>query len=293
MALIDGREFAQEELLHSAGIVLNAYYKAPLVTSRLEQKAMIVYGEEMAPMFELIEVIQGKMGIDATKAAFFPLYLDYICYKRAMENGYPPIMLILGANLAKADLGWDCGACGFPTCAEFLKYCKDHAGLGRIGVGPSCAWKSVDFGIACDYACAAAWELNIENRIQGTFGLVASLLGYLDDSTATLALPIGPPKEFWWYNRPVMTEVMGDYDQLMQFYRNNYTLHYQMFSSDIRPSVKSDGPWWEKEREFVSVGPDKAYTDYQKQVRAIFVEALGEVKPKVDALKKKIAAKQK
>lgn len=288
MGLKDGREFAQEKLLNAAGLVLNAYFKAPLITSRLSQKAVVVYGEEMMPMFDLIETIQAKMGIEATKNAFFPLYLDYVCYKRAMEEGYPPVVLILGANLSKADLGWNCGACGFSTCGEFAKYFKEHGGFGRLGTGPSCAWKMVDYGIACDYACAAAWELNIENRIQATFGLVAELLGYIDNVTATLALPIGPPKEFWWYNRPVMEEVMGSDEQIVQFYRNNYTVHFQMFSSDLRPPVKNDGPWWEKEREFTRIGPDKDYTDFQKKVTEIFGEAVAEVRPKVEAIKQRL-----
>ena len=84
-----------------------------------------------------------------------------------------------------------------------------------------------------------------------------------------------------------MQDLTG-FDELMQFYRNNYTMHFQVFSTDLRPVVKNDGAWWEKEGEYVSIGQDKEYTEFQKELQGIMLEAVGEVRPKVESMKQKI-----
>ena len=284
MSLIEGRALARERLLDAAGHVLHAYYKAPQVTGRLKQKAVLVDGDDFAPMLEFLERLQEKLGSEAMKDTFFPMYVDYMCFKTAIERGQPPVVLVLGADLGAADLAWDCGACGFGRCAEFNRYKKEHGGLGRLGVGPSCAWKSFDYGMACDYACAAAGQLNVENRILGTFGLVSFALGYLDGVTATVALALGPAVELWWYNRPSLAE-WRDRGQIGEMLRRNYAVHHQMFSSDLRPSVKNDGAWWEKDPEYVRVETDKEYSDYQARLQGMLMETVLEVRPKVDAIK--------
>lgn len=293
MTMMDGRAFAQEKLLDNAALVLNAYYKAPLTTSRLNQKAMIVSGEELTPLLDVIDVLAEKVGgHEATQNIFAPLYMDYLAYKVAVEQGESPVLLLLGADLARADLGWDCGACGFPSCAEFTKYFKKHGGMGRMVVGPSCAWKALDWGIACDYACAAAWELNMENRIEGTYGLLAYALGYLDDVTAVMALPLGPVREFWYYNRPTMEKVITPEAQ-QNLLRNNIAVHWVMFAADLKPPMKGQGDWWARPTEYANVGPDPEYTEFQQKNAGLMLEAVMEVRPRVEEMKKKWKSKPK
>ena len=287
MGMIDGKHYAQERLLDVAGHVLHAYFKCPQTTGRLNQQAVIVHGDDLLPMLEFVEKLEEKLGGDAAKDTFFPLYVDYMCFKTAIEEGCPPVVLVLGADLGKAELCWDCGACGFTTCAEFNKYKTEHGGLGRLGTGPVCAWKNFDYGMVCDYACAAAWEHNVENRILGTFGMVSFALGYLDDVSTALTLSLGPPKELWWYSRPSLAK-WRDYEHINEHLRKNYAFHYQMFSSDLRPPIKKDGPWWEKEREFVNIEPDPKYSEYQEQLMAAIMETVVEVRPKVEQGKERM-----
>lgn len=288
MALIDGKRFADERLLDAAGHILHAYYKAPLVTGRLNQQAVIICGEELAPMLELIEKMDEKLK-GAAKELFFPLYVDYMCLKVAIDQGYSPVLISLGADCMKADLGWDCGACGFPTCAEYIKHCKVCGGLGTMVAGPSCAWKSFDYGIASDYACAAAGDLNVENRILGTFGLISTVLGYLEGASVNLALALGPQTEMWWYSRPSMAKWL-DSETLNGMLRRNYTFHFQMFSTKIRPQVKKDGAWWSDDPEFsLGVAPDENYSEGQAKIQAAMMESILEVQPKVEKFKEKMA----
>jgi uncharacterized ferredoxin-like protein len=287
MAMIDGKKFSQDRLLDVAGHVLHAYFKAPQTTVRSEKKAMVVHGQEVKPILEFVEKLEEKLGTEAVKNAFLPLYVDYQCMKVAADNGFPPVIILLGADLAKADLGWNCGSCGFPTCGEFTKYKKKHGGMGRHSAGPSCSWKTLDYGISCDYACAAAWELNVDNRILGSLGFICSALGYLDDVSITLALILGPPEELWWYSRPSMKN-WSTPEQHKNLLRNNYTFHYQMFSTDLRPQVKKEGPWWEGEEELVTIGPDKEYGGLKGKVGSVIEETIVALRPKVQELKSKM-----
>jgi hypothetical protein len=65
----------------------------------------------------------------------------------------------------------------------------------------------------------------------------------------------------------------------------SYLPDFPMFSSDLRPQVKSDGPWWKKEKECVSIGADEEYSDCQKQLFAVMMETAMEVRPKVKEIK--------
>ncbi|MBI5015570.1 MAG: hypothetical protein HZB55_08755 [Deltaproteobacteria bacterium] len=284
MALMDGKAFADERLVDAAGHVLHAYYKAPLVTGKVEHKAVVITGEHLDPVIEFVDRMDKKLD-GAAKDLFFPLYVDHMCLKVARDEGYSPVVVALGADYTKADLGWDCGACGFSTSRDYLKYSGENKGMGALCAGPSCAWKALDHGIAVDYACAAAHELNVENRILSTIGLVTMLLGYLDGVSATWALALGPQVETWWYSRPSLAKWL-DPQMLQGMLHKNYANHFQMFSTKLRPRVKKDGPWWEEKPEYVlGIGPDEEYGTYQQQVLGALMESVGELRPKVQALR--------
>lgn len=293
MTMIDGRRHAHEGLLGVASQVLHAYYKAPQCTSRTKLQSMVVSGGELEPMVELVGALEDSLGREGAASVFFPLYMDYLCYKEALQRDDPPVVLILGANLMHSELGWDCGACGFKSCAEFNRFSKESGGMGLFGGGPSCAWKTIDFCIAVDYACAAAHQLNIENRVQATFGAVAYLLGYLEHASMVLTLPLGPIAELWYYNRPSMTR-LATYQEWVKLMRQNYTLMFQMFSSNRHPWVKDDGPWWQKEhtdRDVVGVKKDEGLEATLYEARGKLMEVAIGMREKVQGIKQKKGSK--
>ena len=101
---------------------------------------------------------------------------------------------------------------------------------------------------------------------------------------ATVALALGPAVELWWYNRPSLAQWRDD-EHISEIFRKNYAMHYQMFSSDLRPAVKQDGAWWEKDPEYVRVETDEEYSEYQARIQGMLMETVLEVRPKVDAMK--------
>jgi hypothetical protein len=65
-----------------------------------------------------------------------------------------------------------------------------------------------------------------------------------------------------------------------------------MFAGDLRPPMKGEGKWWERPPEYGSVGPDPEYTEFQQKNAGLMLEAVMEVRPKVEAMKKKSQSKK-
>jgi uncharacterized ferredoxin-like protein len=78
------------------------------------------------------------------------------------------VVLLVGIEKANV-LGLDCGACGYPDCKTFQKQKKK---AGEF-VGPTCAYRLLDMGIALGSAVKTASMLNVDNRIMYRIGVVA------------------------------------------------------------------------------------------------------------------------
>ncbi len=293
--MMDGRKFAAQGIEDAARQVLQAFYKAPQTTSRVKLQSLVLTPQDMAPMMEIVEALEKALGKESVANLFMPIYMDYMCYRDLREAGEEFRLLVLGADLTKSELGWDCGACGFPSCADFNAHSKGAGGMGKVGGGPSCVWKTMDYAIAVDYACAAAWQMNLENRIQGTFGGLAYLLGYLDDCSMVLTLPLVPVRELWFYNRPSMPK-LASWQEISAFMRANYSIMFQMFSSNANPPIKDDGPWWEKPefaRDMSTVFHSASLENLKLETGGKLLETVIEVRMKVQEMKeKKLADKE-
>ncbi len=85
--------------------------------------------------------------------------------------------------------GYDCGACGFPTCKEFVK--TRQARAKEMGyAGPHCAMRLMDVGAALASAAKSASILSIDNRVQQRVGATARALGYID-AEVVMGIPLG------------------------------------------------------------------------------------------------------
>jgi uncharacterized ferredoxin-like protein len=81
---------------------------------------------------------------------------------------------------------YDCGACGYATCAEFLHATKplrdDSAELEFAG--PSCNLRDIDLGIAIGSAAKTAAIHSIDCRCQTRIAVAARKLGVIDADIA-------------------------------------------------------------------------------------------------------------
>ncbi|MBF0583383.1 MAG: hypothetical protein HQL80_04010 [Magnetococcales bacterium] len=96
---------------------------------------------------------------------------------------------------------YDCGGCGFPTCAEFTR--QRQAQVKEMGYsGPHCIMRMMDMGAALVSAAKTAGLLNIDNRIQQRVGAAAQNLGLID-AEVVMGIPIGVFGKNIFYDRPV------------------------------------------------------------------------------------------
>jgi len=115
--------------------------------------------------------------------------------------------LIETTRCLKCDqMGFDCGACGFKTCREAVINCQNRLNetggepWGWLMKGPSCIWRLVELGIAMDWSAAAVHRYNVESRVAMVPGTAFLRMGYMEDCTLVVVVPIGPCKERWYFN---------------------------------------------------------------------------------------------
>ncbi len=246
--IIDGEKFAHEKLLDVAASCIHAIHKAPQVSGRVKVKTMILTGKILEFMFDA-QMILGRV------AAFN--ILSAASWQRAYYANEPPVLLLIGAeNIARSELNWDCGACGFKRCRDLNRYHAQRKDEERSAVakimmpGPVCMWKLFDFGIMCDWACAACWQENVTNRIEAASGMCAKAIGFLEDCDVVYGLPIGPMRDMFWYSREFISEMM-DHDMWMEHAQINYPVHWAVFPGHGRPTIKHSQKWWQGQRERV------------------------------------------
>ena len=300
MPIIDSRKLAQEGLLEAAKLAVLSLHKAPQITGRTDIKAVVVTGDAFKPLMGVMEEIEALGFEGMMKFPFMPLFLDYFCYKTAIEEGWNPVAIILGAELTVSQSGWDCGACGFPSCAAFNKYARKHKSpgpiLGRgLGMGPSCAMKMLDLSIACDYVTATLHNLNVETRAQGTFAILAQGLEYIPETSCCIVNPVGPIAELFWYSRRPMGGMIpipasGEipdmvYQMGLTFLRERHPDAWEALPALTHPWIKGHGKWWERSKEYVKIESDPQIEKDAEDLTKIFLQAIDKRKAEVKKLR--------
>ncbi|HSW63941.1 MAG TPA: DUF2148 domain-containing protein [Dissulfurispiraceae bacterium] len=103
-----------------------------------------------------------------------------------IENAQAVVLV----GLAKpVTAGYDCGACGYPTCAEFAKN-RTLTDKGMGYSGPHCVMRMLDIGVALSSAAKTASILNVDNRVQQRVGAAARAIGLIKAEVA-MGIPLG------------------------------------------------------------------------------------------------------
>ena len=254
MSVIDGNQAANDNLLEIAKVGAMAALRAPRM-AKSKIKVEIITGEDMLPLIEIL-------GIVGEGNAF--VWGDHIVAKNAYDAGTPIVELLIGVDATVSDLNWNCGGCGFDTCAEFNKYAKKHRSPGAFMVGPSCQWKLMDHGIALSQAAAALSGMNVENRLQADFGAISMLLGHLEGCSMVVGISLGPCGESVWFNRVDLKDSFNMAEHL-QFMHNTLPQLFVGFVGDGFPPFKY-GPEWQQAPKYLQADESKEIMDKKKDI---------------------------
>ncbi len=102
------------------------------------------------------------------------------------------VLLIGLKDATSVDL--NCGACGYDTCSERIQ--DEHGEF----VGPQCALRLLDMGIALGSAAKMASLLNVDNRIMYRAGVVARKLGLID-ADIVMGIPLSVSGKSIYFDR--------------------------------------------------------------------------------------------
>ena len=96
---------------------------------------------------------------------------------------------------------YDCGACGYATCAEFLRAAPKYRSEGSENwefPGPICQLRCVDLGIAVGSAAKIASLNNIDARCQTRIAAAARHLGVIEaDLAVALSMSVSHKNIFF------------------------------------------------------------------------------------------------
>jgi len=124
-----------------------------------------------------------------------------VSFERDAENlRMSPLLLLVGVRGTtpkRPENPLNCGACGFETCAEFIKAEKKK---GEDFEGPLCVWHAVDLGIALSSAAKTAAELNVDNRMMYTVGAAAKAKDVID-ADVIVGIPISATGKNIYFDR--------------------------------------------------------------------------------------------
>ena len=109
-----------------------------------------------------------------------------------------PCTLLLIGDKRKSDFNYNCGACGYRTCAE-MNAAEEVESL--TANGPSCMFKNVNMNIAANAAAAMAHRLGLHCRIFSTLGFSALALELIEDVDLCVSVSVSVARKNPYFDR--------------------------------------------------------------------------------------------
>jgi uncharacterized ferredoxin-like protein len=116
-------------------------------------------------------------------------------FKRDGDNVMDSQALFLIGLRAHKGAGLNCSACGFESCNEF-----DTAKVEGDFIGPNCAIRLLDMGIALGSAVKTASIHNVDNRIMYRAGVSARRLNIME-SNYVMGIPLSASGKSIFFDR--------------------------------------------------------------------------------------------
>lgn len=186
MVRIEMEELIKNGLARAVELMAVAAYNAVKFSDRNTIKMAVMGKEDMENISEFCYSLGDMSPLGARDG-------------RALQSMVkePLAMLIIG-DKRKSDFNYNCGACGYRTCAELNKAEFVEALTSN---GPFCLFKSINLHMAANAAAAMAWKLGLQCRVFSTFGFGAKAMETLPDVDTAVAVMASVSKRDPFFDR--------------------------------------------------------------------------------------------
>ncbi len=188
MVCIDGGEAESKALLMVSEIMIASARTAPKARGLDSVHTMIVVGEEKERIAEEMKHLAETIPFEERRRIF----------RRDANSVLESSLIVLVGVKGSRSKGWNCGACGYSTCAEF-----DEAEKVKVGLygGPNCAPYLLDLGVALGSAAKIASDLNVDNRIMYTAGAAAKQMGIMKEPDVVVGIAVAATGKNIFFDR--------------------------------------------------------------------------------------------
>ena len=118
--------------------------------------------------------------------------------RHVMQLIKEPCALLIIGDKRKSDFNYNCGACGYRTCAEMNKADEVESLTAR---GPSCQFKNINLNIAINAAASAAHRLGLHCRVFSTLGFSALAMNIIEDVDLCVSVSVSAAKKNPYFDR--------------------------------------------------------------------------------------------
>jgi uncharacterized ferredoxin-like protein len=115
-----------------------------------------------------------------------------------MELIKEPCALLMLGDRRKSDFNFNCGACGYKSCAEMNKAEEVESLTAR---GPSCQFKAINLNIAAGAASSMAWRLGLHCRVFSTLGFASFALNKMENVDMAVTVSVSVAKNDPYFDR--------------------------------------------------------------------------------------------
>lgn len=109
-----------------------------------------------------------------------------------------PCSLMIIGEKRKSDFNYNCGACGYKTCAELNKAEEVESLTAN---GPSCQFKNINLNIAANAAASMAHKLGLHCRVFSTLAFSAMALNVIEDVDLCISISVSAGKKNPYFDR--------------------------------------------------------------------------------------------
>lgn len=109
-----------------------------------------------------------------------------------------PCSLMLFGDKRKSEFNYNCGACGYRTCAELNKAEEVESLTAN---GPSCLFKSINLNVAANAAATQAHRLGLHCRVFSTLAFASLALEVITDVDLVISVAVSSAKKNPFFDR--------------------------------------------------------------------------------------------